>query len=83
MDGIGGYGGWRWTFILEGIATVLIAIGSYWIVPDWPETAKFLTDDERRLLIARLAQDRGNTHMNHWNKKTANRIFSDVKIYLR
>ncbi|KAF4463501.1 hypothetical protein FALBO_9666 [Fusarium albosuccineum] len=82
MDGIAGYGGWRWIFILEGIATVIIAIFSYWIVPDWPESAKFLNDDERALLIDRLAQDRKDTHMNHWDKKTAKRIFSDIKIYL-
>ncbi|KAF5011822.1 hypothetical protein FDECE_2112 [Fusarium decemcellulare] len=82
MDGIAGYGGWRWIFILEGIATVIIAIFSYWIVPDWPESAKFLNNDERALLIDRLAQDRKDTHMNHWDKKTAKRIFSDIKIYL-
>ncbi|KAM0547800.1 hypothetical protein ACHAPJ_010261 [Fusarium lateritium] len=82
MDGIAGYGGWRWIFILEGIATVIIAIFSYWVVPDWPETAKFLSDDERALLIDRLAGDRKDTHMNYWNKKTAKRIFSDIKIYL-
>ncbi|KAJ4250156.1 hypothetical protein NW762_011969 [Fusarium torreyae] len=82
MDGIAGYGGWRWIFILEGIATVIIAIFSYWVVPDWPETAKFLSDDERALLIDRLAGDRKDTHMNHWNSKTAKRIFSDIKIYL-
>ncbi|KAI8659822.1 hypothetical protein LRP88_06383 [Fusarium phalaenopsidis] len=82
MDGIAGYGGWRWIFILEGIATVIIAVFSYWIIPDWPESAKFLNDDERAILIERLAQDRKDTHMNHWDKKTAKRIFSDPKIYL-
>ncbi|KAF4950525.1 hypothetical protein FSARC_13166 [Fusarium sarcochroum] len=82
MDGVAGYGGWRWIFILEGIATVIIAIFSYWVVPDWPETAKFLSDDERAILINRLTEDRKDTHMNHWDKKTAKRIFSDIKIYL-
>ncbi|UZP45198.1 hypothetical protein NXS19_013010 [Fusarium pseudograminearum] len=82
MDGVAGYGGWRWIFILEGIATVIIAVVSYWFIPDWPETAKFLSDDERALLINRLAEDRKDTHMNTWNAKTAKRIFSDIKIYL-
>ncbi|KAI8657854.1 hypothetical protein NCS57_01164800 [Fusarium keratoplasticum] len=82
MDGVAGYGGWRWIFILEGIATVFIAVFSYWIIPDWPESAKFLNDDERALLVERLAQDRKDTHMNHWDKKTAKRIFLDPKIYL-
>ncbi|KAG7410616.1 major facilitator superfamily domain-containing protein [Fusarium sp. MPI-SDFR-AT-0072] len=82
MDGIAGYGGWRWIFIIEGAATVLIAIWSYWMIPDWPETAKFLNDDERALLVDRLAADKKDTHMNMWDKRTAKRIFSDVKIYL-
>ncbi|KAJ4034213.1 hypothetical protein NW756_013954 [Fusarium oxysporum] len=82
MDGIAGYGGWRWIFIIEGAATVAIAIWSYWMIPDWPETAKFLNDDERALLVDRLAADKKDTHMNTWDKRTAKRIFSDVKIYL-
>lgn len=83
MDGIAGYGGWRWIFILEGIATVVIAVASYWLIPDWPETAKFLKEDERELLIRRLALDKAGATMDHWNKKTAKRVFSDPKIYLR
>ncbi|KAK5054538.1 hypothetical protein LTR84_001429 [Exophiala bonariae] len=82
MDGIAGYGGWRWIFILEGIATVVIAVASYWLIPDWPETAKFLKEDERELLIRRLALDKAGATMDHWNKKTAKRVFSDPKIYL-
>ncbi|OAL36975.1 hypothetical protein AYO20_03744 [Fonsecaea nubica] len=82
MDGIAGYGGWRWIFIIEGLFTVVVAVASYWIVPDWPETAKFLKSDERELLIRRLAMDAEGANMNHWNKKAAKRIFGDVKIYL-
>ncbi|KAG5774647.1 hypothetical protein H9Q73_011686 [Fusarium xylarioides] len=76
---------WRFNlffFIIEGAATVVIAIWSYWMIPDWPETAKFLNDDERALLVDRLAADKKDTHMNTWDKRTAKRIFSDVKIYL-
>lgn len=82
MAGIGGYGGWRWIFILEGIATVFIAIASYWLVPDWPETAKFYTDEERAYWIRRLALDTEDTSMSHWDKRTAKRVFGDVKIWL-
>jgi MFS family permease len=82
MDGIGGYGGWRWIFILEGLATIAIAIASYWLVPDWPETAKFYTEDEREFWIRRLALDNEDTHMSRWDKHTTRRVFGDVKIYL-
>lgn len=57
MSGVGGYLGWRWIFILEGILTVLVAIASFWLLPDYPDTAKFLTPRERKFVIWRLKTD--------------------------
>ena len=82
MDGVQGYAGWRWIFILEGLATVIIAVCSYFIIPDWPHTAKFLSEDERSMLSRRLALDVERATMNHWDKHTAWRCFGDIKIYL-
>lgn len=33
--------------LLEGLLTVLIALASYWIIEDFPVSAKFLTEEER------------------------------------
>ncbi|KAL1862342.1 hypothetical protein Plec18170_001168 [Paecilomyces lecythidis] len=82
MAGIGGYDGWRWIFIIEGLATVVIAISSKFLIPDWPETAKFLNEEEHALLLRRLASDHGEATMNRLDKSSAKRAFSDVKIYL-
>jgi hypothetical protein len=82
MDGIGGYRGWRWIFILEGGVTVIIGLVTKFWLTDWPETAKFLNDQERALLIARLSSDTGPAVMNRLDKRAAKRIFSDPKIYL-
>jgi nucleotidyltransferase/DNA polymerase involved in DNA repair len=63
---------------------VTVAFGiltKFWIT-DWPETASFLSDDERTLLIARLSADTGDAVMNRLDKRAAKRIFSDPKIYL-
>ncbi|KDR85326.1 hypothetical protein GALMADRAFT_218418 [Galerina marginata CBS 339.88] len=59
MDGIGGKSGWEWIFILEGLATVLVAIISYWVIPDFPSSSKvkFLTNEERLFVIRRLEDD--------------------------
>jgi MFS family permease len=59
LAGVGGYGAWRWIFIIEGLITVVVGVLSKWWIADWPETAKFLNDDERKHLVARLAQDTG------------------------
>ncbi|VUC32114.1 unnamed protein product [Clonostachys rosea] len=82
MSGVAGYGGWRWIFILEGIATFLIGVFAYFVTPDWPQTAKFLTEEERAMVMARLAQDTPDASMNHWNKSTAKRVLGDLKIWL-
>lgn len=38
MDNVAGYEGWRWIFILEGIATVAVAAVSFWMLHDYPHT---------------------------------------------
>ncbi|KAL4821607.1 major facilitator superfamily domain-containing protein [Aspergillus spinulosporus] len=57
MDGVGGKAGWAWIFILEGLATVLIGIASFWMVYDFPDEAKFLSEDDRKRVLRRLAED--------------------------
>jgi sugar phosphate permease len=57
MDGVAGYAGWRWIFILEGLLTVFVGIFCYWMVFDFPDTASFLTPDERLRAQRRLRAD--------------------------
>ncbi|CAI6340898.1 unnamed protein product [Periconia digitata] len=54
MNGVGGLEGWRWIFILEGILTVLVAVMAYFTLHDFPETATFLTEEERAFVVFRL-----------------------------
>ncbi|KAJ7759162.1 MFS general substrate transporter [Mycena metata] len=58
MEGIGGRPAWAWIFILEGSATILVGIATYWVVQDFPDVeAKFLTETERTFVIRRLQGD--------------------------
>ncbi|KIW48136.1 uncharacterized protein PV06_00755 [Exophiala oligosperma] len=57
LQGVGGKSGWAWIFILEGIATVIIGIISFWMVQDFPDEATFLTAEERFRMYHRLKQD--------------------------
>ena len=38
MDGVGGLHAWSWIFILEGLATILVGIISYFFLVDSPAT---------------------------------------------
>ncbi|KAF2429822.1 putative MFS transporter [Tothia fuscella] len=57
MKGIGGKPGWAWIFILEGLATILVGIVSYWMVHDFPDEATFLSPQDRARVIRRLQED--------------------------
>lgn len=46
MQGVGGKSGWAWIFILEGIVTVIFGVASFYMVHDFPDNAKFLSDAE-------------------------------------
>lgn len=54
MDGVGGYEGWRWIFILEGLATLVAGVVAFFFFPLFPKNATFLTEAERELLLYRV-----------------------------
>lgn len=82
MAGICHYSGWRWIFIIEGVATVVLAAVAPLFIPDWPQATSFLTSDQRNLVVWRVAHDVQDAKMDRWDKAAARRIFGDVKIYL-
>lgn len=61
MNGIRGYSAWRWIFILEGILTCVLSALAFYVIPDFPEDAKWMTKEERAFVIERLAADQGES----------------------
>ncbi|GMM37310.1 hypothetical protein DASC09_046350 [Saccharomycopsis crataegensis] len=45
---------WSWIFIFEGILTILLSIPLFFFIPDFPEGARFLDDDETIYLVKKL-----------------------------
>ncbi|KAL2203666.1 MFS nicotinic acid transporter Tna1 [Sarocladium strictum] len=84
MDGVGGLEGWRWIFILEGILTVLVSTSAFWLIADYPETAKFLTEQERAWVLDRLrSQYSGNVEATEKFKwKYVGHALKDFQVYL-
>ncbi|KAF9889260.1 hypothetical protein FE257_007573 [Aspergillus nanangensis] len=51
MDGTGGLEGWRWIFILEGLATVALGVACFFLLIDTPAlSTRWLTPEEIRYL---------------------------------
>jgi MFS transporter, ACS family, tartrate transporter len=49
--------GWQWLFLVEGLPAILLSIVFLFSLPDGPETATWLDDDERSWLLASLRRD--------------------------
>ncbi|CAI7674816.1 unnamed protein product [Penicillium manginii] len=53
MDGMRGLENWRWIFLLEGIASILVGIFALFFCADFPQQASWLTEDEKVAVIAK------------------------------
>ena len=60
MQGVGGYEGWRWMFIGEGLITIVAASISFFVTVPFPVQTTRFTPAEKDVLLARLAQDGGD-----------------------
>lgn len=85
MHGLGGYSGWRWIFIIEGLLSIASALPAKFLIADWPEQARFLSAEEKALLKGRHARDLGGSdsaRMDRLDGAAWRRIMSDWKIYV-
>lgn len=81
MDGMRGYRGWRWIFILEGTLTVVVSLFLYFAIPDFPEEVKWLTQEEKDFVKARLYEDVGHSKRHEpLTVKSVLTVFKDWKI---
>ncbi|EME85970.1 uncharacterized protein MYCFIDRAFT_39363 [Pseudocercospora fijiensis CIRAD86] len=53
-SGGAGLSGWQLLFLFEGLITILIAFAIWFYLPDFPDTAKWLSDKEKAFVKARL-----------------------------
>ncbi len=58
LDGLHGLAGWQWLFLLEGLPAVVLGTSVLFYLKDRPETAQWLSPEERNWLIETLAQER-------------------------
>ena len=67
MDGLWGWRGWHWLFVLEGLPTVLLGLVALAQLPDRPEQARWLTVPQRDWLneTLRREQEAASEHSQH------------------
>ncbi|KAH8892983.1 MFS general substrate transporter [Thozetella sp. PMI_491] len=81
LDGARGMLAWRWVFLIEGSATVLISIGAFFILPDFPANTKWLSDQERAIAMWRMEIDAAGEK--DWNTETKQPLLEGFQMLMR
>ncbi|CRK47362.1 hypothetical protein BN1723_007501 [Verticillium longisporum] len=62
IDGAKGWSAWRWIILINGLPTIVTGIIIPFVLPNSPETAKFLTDEDRANLVRIHEAQLGRAH---------------------
>ncbi|KAL9022904.1 MAG: hypothetical protein Q9180_008500, partial [Flavoplaca navasiana] len=82
MDGVAGQRGWRWILIIEGLPSVVVGIATWFLLADSPETAFYLSSEEKQLINVRRARQLGQTvSAQEFHKADVYAAFKDWKVY--
>ncbi|KAK4194811.1 high-affinity nicotinic acid transporter [Triangularia verruculosa] len=81
MRGVGGMPAWAWIFVLEGLLTLVVSATAPWMIHDCPDTARFLTEDEKEEVKRRIAADHGRFSQ-EFDMKYVWQALKDWKIYV-
>ncbi|GAA5866147.1 hypothetical protein JCM8547_000613 [Rhodosporidiobolus lusitaniae] len=73
--------GWQWLFIIEGLITVFLGVGMWFILPDWPSTSKWLTPLEQEYIVAHLHKDAPKTTDKTWDWPQIKRMLADPTFF--
>ncbi len=57
LSSVAGMRGWQWLYVAEAVPSVLAGIAAVIFLQDGPHKAKWLSEDERALLLERLRED--------------------------
>ena len=83
MNGIRGYQAWRWIFIIEGLLTIAVSLFFFLVIPDFPESSKFLTEREKAFVKSRTEEDQGKAALERpINFGDVLNFFKDYKVRL-
>ncbi|WP_336596469.1 MFS transporter [Paraburkholderia bengalensis] len=65
MGGVGGYAGWQWMFLIEGIPTAILGVVCFLVLKNRPSEAPWLTESEKAVVHQVLESDTGRVKSRH------------------
>ncbi|KAL3462835.1 major facilitator superfamily domain-containing protein [Aspergillus heterothallicus] len=82
LGGRGGFKGWQWLFIIDGVISLPIALAGFFVLPDVPEISDpwYLTKEEVKLAQKRMELE-GRKPRGPYTKAKLKKIFTSWHIY--
>jgi MFS family permease len=77
-----GFQPWQWLMIITGILTLITAVSFFFLFPDSPTNAWFLTEDERAKAVRRIKENQTGVENKHFKKEQMIEALMDPKTWL-
>ncbi|KAI5900471.1 MFS general substrate transporter [Schizophyllum commune H4-8] len=77
-----GFAPWQWLMIITGIITLITAVSFWFLFPDSPTTAWFLTQQERANAVLRIKDNQTGVENKHFKKEQLIEALTDPKTWL-
>lgn len=81
MNGAHGLSAWRWLFIIEGAPSCASAFLVWFLLPDYPETAHWLSAEEKELAADRLSFEGSKGSASAMSWADAKAVLVDWRLY--
>ena len=90
LNGVGGYHGWQWLFIVNTIISLPIALAGFFFLPDYPSNTRafYLTAQDKVIAQKRMELEGRSAKVEHekvsalFTKEKAKRFFGSWHIYM-
>ncbi|MET0962417.1 MAG: MFS transporter [Noviherbaspirillum sp.] len=77
VNGMNGWGGWQWLFLLEAIPSLVLGIMTLFYLPNSIRASTWLSEEEKQILEENIAKDSGGK-VDHSLKS----VFGNGKVWL-
>ncbi|KAG2144010.1 MFS general substrate transporter [Suillus cothurnatus] len=77
-----GFEPWQWLMIVTGVMTMILAISFWFLFPDSPTNAWFLTHDERAKAVQRIKENQTGVENKHFKMEQMIEALTDPKTWL-